>query len=165
MSVEEKRKSRKRCRTCTIMSRKSLTPMLQSQHVCSLVAFMDAQQGASEGSCRTRDGGAEWRMSRQGVVIEMSSRVNISVSVSTKVAITRCQAGQRLLGPGAGRPSVIATTARYSSHIRHLGKESVGIGLGEREGTYTWRKDQVGRLHQRRVQGCSGVGSRARCCG
>lgn len=57
MSVEEKRKSRKRCRTCTIMSRKSLTSMLQSQHVCSLMAFMDAQQGASEGSCRTRDGG------------------------------------------------------------------------------------------------------------
>lgn len=166
MSVEEKRKSRKRCRTCTIMSRKSLTSMLQSQHVCSLMTFMDAQQGASEGSCRTRDGGAEWwRMSRQGVVIEMSSRVNISVSASTKVAITRCQAGQRLLGPGAGRPSGIATTARYSSHIRHLGEESVGVGLGEWEGTYTWRKDQVGRLHQRRVQGCSGLGSRARCCG
>ena len=61
-------------------------------------------------------------MSRQGVVIEMSSRVNISVSVSTKVAITRCQADQRLLGPGTGRPFVIATTARYSSHILHLGK-------------------------------------------
>ena len=65
------------------------------------------------------------------MVIEMSSRVNISVSVSTKAAITRCQADPRLLDPGSGSPSATATKAQYNYHTLHLGKALAGGLAGE----------------------------------